>query len=181
MIACSVMLCSCGPTRQQIEAQQREEAGKAALQNCRAEKLQGIIKTYVDLYRCQNNAIDTYIKPNHSASADLLSVIEAKMLVIGEKQDKNQITEAEAKLEIAQAVSEAKSTEQARQEAAMQAQAAVENADAAERAASAEQNAANAAQRSATAQQNAVNSANAARNNPNPFNCYFIGNTMSCR
>lgn len=104
-LSAAAVLMGCGASRQQ-EAIDQMEANKAA---CRSAPR----TTFVALARCIN-AAEQYGFAQSPISPDLVSVRLATRLSIAERQDRGQLTESEAELEFAKAVSDLVGTAQQR-------------------------------------------------------------------
>lgn len=103
-----------------LSAKQREATAAAnqADADCKAQPF----KTAVALAECRNNAMRLAMPATSAANRDLLELGLAQRMVLAEKVDRHQITQAEADLEMAKMKTTLVSTEQNRIAAARAAQ-----------------------------------------------------------
>ena len=115
MMGLAVALAGCAQARLNAASEEMEK-DKAA---CRSSPR----TTHMNLARCINAAEEKAYRNSGISGGDLVSVRLATRMAIAEKQDKGQMTEAEAELEFARANSGLVSTDQQRRNSAVTADA----------------------------------------------------------
>ena len=115
-----------GPEARQAQQQQtvqRDAEVKAAVEECRAARLNGTLKTYLASAQCSNPRIRDAYERSGYPFMDLIDLQNAVRAVDAEKIDKGQMTEAEAMLHFAQVTSQINDEAQRRSLASQTAQA----------------------------------------------------------
>jgi adenine-specific DNA methylase len=94
-------LTGCGtPYRAQL--QQAIQEGNVAIWDCENKRKSGELKTYEESVQCSNpRYINAYQKVGFPYM-DLINLMASKALEVAEREDKKEITEAQAQLELAQ-------------------------------------------------------------------------------
>jgi len=104
------------PDRQAITAQTNspENEAVAAINECRAKRLVGELKTYVQSAQCSNpRIIQAFTKANYRYM-DLIALFTAKRMQVSERLDRKQISEVDANVENQQAFADVVTAEKAR-------------------------------------------------------------------
>ncbi|MBV9200202.1 MAG: hypothetical protein JOY83_10810 [Alphaproteobacteria bacterium] len=87
------------------EMKQAKAEAKAAMLECKNKRLTGELATHVASVQCSNpRIIDAYERAGYPYM-DLIRLMTAKRLEVAEKQDRGQLTEGQAELEVAEAAS----------------------------------------------------------------------------
>jgi hypothetical protein len=109
------------PAPQPISAQTNSPAMVAAgneavtaINECRAKRLAGELKTYVESVRCSNpRIVQAYTRANYRYM-DLIALFTAKRMLVSERLDRKQISEVDAGVENQQAFADIVTEEKAR-------------------------------------------------------------------
>jgi hypothetical protein len=90
-----------GPSPAQLSAIAKQEA-TAAVSECDNKRLSGELKTHVAVVQCSNPRIIEAFRRIGFPYMDTVTLATAKRLELAERLDKNQITEGQAQLEMAE-------------------------------------------------------------------------------
>lgn len=101
--------------------QAMEEANRINLE-CRALKLQGKLTTWVEAVHCGNEPMRRMIQASGYPHMDLVNLLLANRVLLAERMDAGQLTEAEATVQLAEMGTRITAEEQARALAASHAQ-----------------------------------------------------------
>jgi hypothetical protein len=86
----------------------------AAINECKAKRLAGELKTYVESAQCSNSRILQAFGRTNYRYMDLITLMTAKRAQIAERLDRGQITEADANMAFQQAFSDIVTAQNAR-------------------------------------------------------------------
>ncbi len=133
-IVLALMLSGCA-----LIQQQRYKAAQAKLEaatlECRAKRLAGELKSFVESAQCSNPQMIAAFREVDYPHMDLINLVAASRLVGAEKVDKGELTEAEFQLQLAELQTRIVSEEQRRNLAAANARSQAQSARAADTAA----------------------------------------------
>lgn len=90
--------------------------------DCRAQKLQGKLATWVEAVNCGNDRIRQVMQASGYPHMDLVNLLLAHRILLAERMDAGQLTEAEATVQLAELGTRITAEEQARALAASHAQ-----------------------------------------------------------
>lgn len=93
--------------------QAMEEANRINLE-CRALKLQGKLTTWVEAVHCGNEPMRRMIQDSGYPHMDLVNLLLANRVLLAERMDAGQLTEAEATVQLAELLTRIAKEEQAR-------------------------------------------------------------------
>jgi len=109
------------PDRQAISAQANSPAmqaagneAAAAINECKAKRLAGELKSFVQSAQCSNPRIIAAFNKANYRYMDLVTLMVAKRMQIAERLDRNQMSEADANVAYQQAFAEVVTAENAR-------------------------------------------------------------------
>jgi len=91
-----------------------------AINECRAKRINGEIKTFVESSKCSNPRIIQAFSAAHYRYMDLIALFTAKRLQISERVDRHELTEIQAQLENTKIFTEIVDAERRRDQAAAQ-------------------------------------------------------------